>query len=41
MRRGSSGISVKKATDYLKSKGLDLVYEFSVTAYAKFEVIIN
>ena len=41
MRRGSSGISVKKATDYLVSNGFDLIYEFSVTAYADFEVIIN
>ena len=41
MRRGSSGISVKKATDYLVSNGFDLIYSFSVTAYADFEVIIN
>jgi len=41
MRRGSSGISVKKATDYLVSNGFDLIYSFRVTAYADFAVIIN
>lgn len=41
IRRGSSGISIKKSTDYLESNGHELIYSFDVTAYADFEVIID